>query len=171
MAGLKTGNLFTCPTESKEALRDSLRRLNKSLVPHGVRIIPVKQMEKRTLIYMYRPEGLARDLKDPIAASILSEKAYPKGSPARYVMELARRLKNDEDFPHEIGLFLGYPSEDVAGFIKNGAKGAKCVGTWKVYGNEEEAKKKFAIYKKCTRLYKEAYRRHNSFDRLVVSCS
>ena len=46
---------------------------------------------------------------------------------------------------------------------------AKCVGTWRVYGDEEAAKKKFALYKKCTRVYKDAYRRHNSFERLVVN--
>ena len=38
-----------------------------------------------------------------------------------------------------------------------------------VYGDEEAAKKKFALYKKCTRVYKDAYRRHNSFERLVVN--
>ena len=76
----------------------------------------------------------------------------------------------DRDFPHEIGLFLGYAPEDVDGFIRLGAGRAKCVGTWKVYGDLEAAKKKFALFQKCTKLYKDAYRRHNCFDRLVVRC-
>lgn len=83
--------------------------------------------------------------------------------------ELVRRVNSQETFPHEIGLFLGYPSEDVNGFIKYGADKAKCVGAWRVYGDEEAAKKKFALYKKCTRVYKDAYRRHNSFERLVIN--
>lgn len=84
------------------------------------------------------------------------------------MVELVRRLNRGEDFPHEIGLFLGYPAEDVSGFIRHGARCAKCVGTWKVYGDEESARKKFALYQKCTRLYCEAYRKHNNLDRLLV---
>lgn len=171
MAGLKTGNLFTCPLEDKKELTESIRRLNTYLVPRGARIVPVKFMKNRVLIYMYRPGKLQADLRDETAVSILSEKLYPTESPHRCVAELIRRLNQQESFPHEIGLFLGYPSEDVKGFMNLGADRAKCVGTWKVYGNEEEAKKKFALYEKCTELYKNAYRKHNSFDRLVVSCS
>ena len=33
MAGLKTGNLFSCPAEDSETLRDSIRRMNAALVP------------------------------------------------------------------------------------------------------------------------------------------
>ena len=66
-----------------------------------------------------------------------------------------KRIKSGNEFPHEIGLFLGYPPEDVDGFINNGAKGAKYVGTWKVYGDESIAKRTFAQYKnvrKCTKM-------------------
>lgn len=174
MAGLKTGNLFTCPMEEKNELKKSIQHLNEYLVPHGAKILPVKFLKDRVLIYMYRPNKLRADLKDKIAEKILSEKSYPT-NPAenseKCVKELIRRLNTDKTFPHEIGLFLGYPPEDVNGFIKFGARRAKCVGVWKVYGNEETAKKKFDLYKKCIRLYKNAYRKHNSFDRLVVSCS
>ena len=171
MAGLKTGNLFTCPVDDKKELADTIKRLNAHLVPRGVKILPLKYMQNRALIYMYRPDRLCRDLEDEVASAILSEKLYPTENPEQCVAELIRRLNHDETFPHEIGLFLGYPSEDVDGFIRLGAKNAKCVGTWKVYGDEEAAKKKFALYKKCTRLYKDAYRKHNSIDRLIVSCS
>ena len=42
MAGLKTGNLFTCPVKDREELKASLRRMNLRLVPRGVRMIPVR---------------------------------------------------------------------------------------------------------------------------------
>lgn len=32
---------------------------------------------------------------------------------------LSGRISASEDFPHEIGLFLGYPVDDVTGFIQN----------------------------------------------------
>lgn len=168
MAGLKTGNLFACPMEDREELNASLRRLNLRLVPRGVRMIPVRYSDDNALIYMYRPEKLREDLSDPLASSILSERSYPDGSCERCVAELARRLNAADEFPHEIGLFLGYPSHDVDGFIRCGAREAKCVGAWRVYGDEEAAKKKFSLYKKCKRVYLDSLRSYKSFDRLIV---
>ncbi|MDY5986415.1 hypothetical protein [Sporofaciens sp. SGI.106] len=39
LAGLKTGILFNCSYSDKEELLDTLRSLNRRLVPKGVRII------------------------------------------------------------------------------------------------------------------------------------
>lgn len=168
MAGLKTGNMFNCPLKSKEELKENIRKLNKILVPRGVRILPLKISKDKALLYMYRPTLLRNDLNDTLAIKILSDMDYPIDNTDCCIVKLIDKLKAYEDFPHEIGLFLGYPAEDVHGFIKNCAKCAKCVGTWKVYGDEKQAIKKFKAYKKCTKVYCECYRKNNSFDRLVV---
>ena len=169
MAGLKTGNLFSCRGESAEQVAESLRKMNRRLVPRGLRLIPLRLEDGMALLYLYRPDRLKCDLCDEKAQDILREYAYPVPDPDRCVACLARRLKDCEEFPHEVGLFLSYPPEDVEGFIRNGAKGAKCVGTWKVYGDEDAAKKKFRLYKKCTEVYSRAYRRGHCLERLVVA--
>ena len=169
MAGLKTGSLFNCPIKSREELSQNIRKLNKMLVPRGARILPLKISQDKALLYMYRPSLLKNDLSDKLAVKILADNDYPTQNAEHCIVKLIERLKNYEDFPHEIGLFLGYPPEDVNGFIKNCAKCAKCVGTWKVYGDEEKAKQKFKLYKKCTKVYCECYRKNNSFDKLVVN--
>lgn len=169
MAGLKTGNLFSCPAEDCETLRDSIRRMNAVLVPRGARILPVKRMRDRVLCYMYRPEKLKKDLAGELAQSILAARAYPVGNTERCVAELCRRLQQDAAFPHEVGLFLGYPPEDVAGFIENGSHGAKCVGAWKVYGDEKQARKTFRRYAACTRAYRRAYGRRAALEELICT--
>ncbi len=171
MAGLKTGSLFSCPAEDSDTLAKDIRSLNKRLVPRGVRIIPLKVTKQRALIYMYRPARLKEDLSCEAAEEILSEKNYPIGQMEQCIVELTRRLKAQEAFPHEIGLFLGYPPEDVDAFMKKGAAGAKCTGMWKVYGDVEAAQCRFEQYKKCTRVYCEVFRHHRSFEKLIVSCS
>ena len=171
MAGLKTGSLFSCPKEDRAELLRSIRSLNARLVPRGLRILPVKTVGDRELIYLYRPARLRRDLEDALAAELLAERRYPAGGADRCVAELVRRLNRETDFPHEVGLFLGYPPQDVEGFIREHAREAKCVGAWKVYGDVASAQRRFDLYKKCTRVYREAYKKHNSFDRLIVSCS
>ncbi len=171
MAGIKTGNLFTAPAEDKESFTRGLREINKMLVPKGLRLLPLKFTEKYILLYMYRIEDLKKDLNTDEARNILKDKNYPLANVDLCVVELSKRLRRNEDFPHEIGLFLGYPPEDVEGFIRNNGKGEKLTGTWKVYGNEESAKTMFDRFKQCKGAYLKAYRLNRSIDRLIVSCS
>ena len=50
LAGIKTGNLFTCPyTDRQETMRE-IRRLNKSLVPKGLRVLPLRYSDERVLL-------------------------------------------------------------------------------------------------------------------------
>ena len=169
LAGIKTGNLFSCFFDDPNELKNCVRSWNRQLAPKGLRILPMKFDKGRALIYVYRPSRLSADLNRDTAEGLLSELGYSCKSPEHCVCELMKRLRSSECFPHEIGLFLGYPPVDVYGFMRCNAKNSKCVGTWKVYGDEKKAKRQFESFKKCTDVYKRAYERHNSFDKLVVS--
>lgn len=168
MAGIKTGSLFSCYADDKKTLNADIRRFNARLVPKGLRLVPMKFENNRALVYMYRPSKLENDLNDPTAHSILSGLDYSSSGADSKVAILRKKINTSESFPHEIGLFLGYPPTDVDGFIKKGPHKAKLTGVWKVYTNEDSAKKKFALYKKCAGVYKTAYKKHRSFDRLIV---
>ena len=128
LAGLKTASLFTCPYETQDALLDSIRQINKRLLRKGLRILPLRFSEKKALIYMYRPKMLSADLSNSAAAEILERCGYNTDSCEKCIVKLVQKLRRQEDFPHEIGLFLGYPPEDVCGFMENKACGCKCVG-------------------------------------------
>ena len=65
---------------------------------------------------------------------------------------LFTQITEDTAFSHEIGLFLGYPPEDVRCFMKNSPQGVKYTGPWKAYSNQEEAEKKSRLYRRCTGL-------------------
>ena len=64
---------------------------------------------------------------------------------------LSERMRANNGFPHEIGVFLGYPPEDVMGFVRNKGKNYKYNGYWKVYGDVEQCKRRFAAYDSCRR--------------------
>jgi len=168
LAGLKTGSIFRCEYDSVEELKRQIRDLNRRLAAKGLCILPLS-IGKTALIYVYRPSRLMKDLQDEYASSLLEELGYEQPTPSRCIVELMQRLKKRGDFPHEIGLFLGYPPEDVEGFIKDGADGSKCVGFWKVYGDEEKAKATFAKYRKCTDLYIRQMEKGSTIDRLAVA--
>lgn len=169
LAGLKTGCVFACPYESREALMGFIRGQNRKLVPKGLRLLPLRFSETRALIYLYRPKALRRDLTQSRAAGLLTRQGYEPGNCERCIVQLIRRLREREEFPHEIGLFLGYPPEDVQGYMENNACNCKCVGCWKVYGDEAAARKRFALYKKCTRVYCDQWAKGKAIERLAVA--
>lgn len=69
-------------------------------------------------------------------------------------IELLRyRMQNNKDFPHEIGIFLGYPLIDINGFINNYGKNSLYTGYWKVYHNKKEAIEIFDNYNRCRNFY------------------
>lgn len=168
LACLKTGNMFTCHFASRQCMLESLRGLNHRLCPKGLRALPLRYQEGVGLIYLYRPSRLSRDLSHQLARRLLQERGYPADDPARCVACLMERLRNSSEFPHEVGLFLGYPPEDVEGFITRKAD-AKCVGCWKVYGDVESARRTFALYKKCTALYLKQWASGKQMERLTVA--
>ncbi len=170
LAGIKTGNIFSIKNAREgKNLNSEIRELNSVLTKKGLRLIPVRRTDRTTLFYLYRPDNLKEDLKCPEAREILSEKGYPLGNCDCCIVELVRHLKKDESFPHEIGLFLGYPPEDVIGFIENRAAKSKCVGCWKVYGDVEKAEAAFRKFKKCTGIYCRKFAEGTGIEKLAVN--
>lgn len=165
LANLKTGSLFVCPIADKPSFFSSLRSLNELLVPKGLRALPLRIREYSALIYLYRPSRLKKDLEDPAAIKILQDHGY--SCYGKCLPKLIERVRASEEFPHEIGLFLGYPPEDVQGFLDH--RPCKCSGCWKVYGDENRAKKTFDLYKKCERVYCQQLARGIDIKRLTVA--
>ncbi len=169
LAGMKTGSMFSYPFTDKNEMRDSVRRWNKLLGKKGLRVLPLRIRNNCALVYVYRPSRLSQDLQQDTACRLLQERGYGTETPGRCVLQLIKRLGECEEFPHEIGLFLGYPPEDVRGFIENKAERFKCAGLWKVYGDAEAAQKTFAKYKKCTDTYCEQFAKGKPIERLTVA--
>lgn len=86
------------------------------------------------------------------------------------IERLRERLALQRGFPHEIGMFLGYPVEDVKGFIKHNGRNSKCVGCWKVYCNQCEAERAFARFNKCREVYMRLWRQGKSGSAAYRSC-
>lgn len=168
LAGIKTGNMFSVRVTEETDINEEIRELNKVLREKGLRVIPLKKTSKYVLIYLYRPDHLKKDLTDPQALNILKKKGYEPQKPECCIVQLVRHLKSDETFPHEIGLFLGYPPSDVEGFMKHPCKGVKCSGCWKAYSDPEKAQKMFVSFRKCTESYLEMNKKGKSLAQLAV---
>ena len=169
LAGIKTGNIFTIDRTLIADIRKELCDLNHCLISKGLRAIPLKISEKSVLIYLYRPDRLKEDLSSDEAKEILIKKGYSCTSIESDIAHLIRHMHEDCSFPHEIGLFLGYPPVDVKGFMEDTRKGVKCVGYWKVYGDKEKAEKTFSSYRKCTEVYKKWLSCGRNLSQMIVN--
>ena len=124
---------------------------------------------RSALLYLYRPCDLERDLQDRLATEILQHAGYACTGSEQCLMQLIERLRAYDEFPHEIGLFLSYPPEDVKGFIEHHAADFKYAGLWKVYGNEQRARDLSAKYRRCTEIYCERLHAGLSIAQLAVN--
>lgn len=168
LADIKTGNMFCLPISECKNLNEIISNVNKKVVSKGLRFLAIRKTNKCVLFYLYRPNRLKKDISQKSARKILEDAGYNINNPELCVIDLMYKLKKSETFPHEIGLFLGYPPEDVQGFILNCGKNYKCVGDWKVYGDEKEAKKLFLEFKSCRIKYCRYLKKGISLEKLVV---
>jgi len=170
LASIKVSNLYSFRFCSKDECLETIRRFNTLLNVKGIYIELVKNIDDFYLIYVYRKTHLQKLLNDVEIQNFLVDYGYPLESDLTKKLEMLKnRLGREKDFPHEIGIFLGYPLEDVKAFIDT--KGKHCIlcGDWKVYHNEETARCLFCRYKHCRETYIRVYKAGRRFCDMLVS--
>ena len=168
LASLKTGSLFSLSCTTEQALSLQLTEWNLRLSPKGV-AIDLMRGGDRALIYVYRKNQLERDLRQPGVREFLAGAGYRYDSAGQAVEQLRARLKGGGGFPHEIGLFLGYPLCDVTGFIENRGRCCRLCGCWKVYGDIGAARRCFERFRRCSAIYSRLHEAGRSVVDLTVA--
>ncbi|MCM0080668.1 DUF3793 family protein [Geomonas sp. Red32] len=103
------------------------------------------------LLMFYRPESLQALLdRNPVAA-LLARAGYPRPLDCRSALShlQSRVIAGGHDFPHEIGVFLGYPLKDVVCFMGWGKAPFTCQGPWKIFGNPTESLRLAETHRAC----------------------
>ena len=156
LAGIKPSNLFSISAEDFKQFflldKDLLEAKGFYLkvlcaCERGVQIILYKKEALETLIrservksallmFGYEPEMSLEDMLNLLASRMHSSQAD-------------RHCKRCCSFPHEIGLFLGYPVYDVLEYYKRHGEGCIFSGYWKVYSDAEKAAETFEQYNEC----------------------
>ncbi len=146
---IKPAELFCVSSDCQKEIRNFLIGTEVSVVLLG---------GKKTgqVFLLYQKENFKRMLKESKRIKLLKQMGYPKKGFRDQLMYLKERFQQycarEGEFPHEIGIFLGYPVEDVQGFMKNHGKDYLYCGYWKVYSNVERAKKMFDMYDRAKRI-------------------
>jgi hypothetical protein len=108
------------------------------------------ETEKKVTFLLYRKEELEFYLQNKRVRDLMFKLGYKEFGIKYILRELRMKYKAHmiakDFFPHEIGLILEYPADDVNGFIENEGKNYLYIGYWKVYNNLNSALAKFEKY-------------------------
>lgn len=147
LLGQKAASLMSLSSEDYPRLEALAGEYNARVA--GPRFLVLGHCKERSLLLVYRPELLEGALRQPLAREMLAQTGYPVDAPLPWLLRrLMDRIAQGREFPHEVGLFLGYPPEDVKSFLQD-PDGCKLCGVWKVYHDVEGAKKTFHLYDCC----------------------
>lgn len=172
LTGIKPASMFSCPLKSAQccgnpactslklvdfllAYGDCRARLSQL----GIEMTILDQRERSALVFVYRPSHLLRTISSKESAELLGTLGYDASDVNKSLSILAQRIdvanpssgrRRTCSFPHEIGVFLGYPVEDVIGFMENQGDNYLVCGCWKAYSNASEAITCFCRFEECT---------------------
>ncbi|MGP1587931.1 MAG: DUF3793 family protein [Treponemataceae bacterium] len=158
-AGVKPSNLVA--VSCKDFKRIPLYK--KLLEKKGFSLKVLCRCKTKAQILLYNKNSMQKLLSDKEVLSALDFFGYEKFlTPEKMLHCLSKKMckaqnsctcKNSRLFPHEIGIFLGYPVYDVLEYCKNDGKGYLVAGYWKVYSNAENAIKIFNLYTECKKRF------------------
>lgn len=146
--GIKPSNLLILK-------KGQIQKVRNLMVKVGVHFYRLCQDEKREIWFVYWPETMRYLLGRKDVRLFLEEQGYESLDLIPLLKRTGERYRayqeNSSGFPHELGILLGYPVADVRGFILHNGQKYLCTGYWKVYENEENAKRIFSLYEEAKR--------------------
>jgi hypothetical protein len=116
-------------------------RLGELCQMTGLCAVEITGVRGNVLLLIYDESALTARLRDGNAGKLLAKYGYPAELDAA-LLRLKSRFA-EMPIPHEIGVFLGYPSEDVQGFIASAGANCLMCRHWKVYHDIERAQEMF----------------------------
>lgn len=130
-------------------LPKTLRIDNIRLNARGLEITLMYKCSQNEVILIFNRKMLQNTLSDKGIKEFLAEYSYPQDNLDAQIEHLKTRLQGfldgKNEFAHEVGLFLGYPLDDVRDFIKKDKRHYFC-GYWKVFNNPAHALKIMSLY-------------------------
>lgn len=108
----------------------------------------LRTTDKSLVILIYDKELLEKYITKRKNIQFLNSIGYRKNVSLEGLLNTLSARYNIYKCPHELGIFLGYPLEDVKDFINCTNKKCLVCGYWRVYNRYNHAKAIFDLYDK-----------------------
>ena len=117
---------------------------------------------ERGVVLLYHPGRLTGYLGKDAVGKFLADAGYPVCRLEEILLIFRQRYRDYHrgirEFPHELGVILGYPIEDVRGFIRHKGKDPLYAGYWKVYADAPAKKELFGMFELAREMLAELLR-------------
>ena len=168
LEGIKPGSLISFNKQRIKNCHMILRQYKACLECKGIDFFILSETDNWLLLLIYRKTALREIIKDREIQEFLNFYGYINFKRLnQYLRHLKIRMSLQKGFPHEIGVFLGYPLEDVKGFIENSGRHFKMSGLWKVYSDTKRVEEIFAKYAECSSRFCSCLLEGKSIEELV----
>lgn len=111
-----------------------------------IKYINLRECENALIILVYDAKELAKYIFKEENKSFLKKLGYSDESNLDIYLEKLKRRYEEFNCPHELGVFLGYPLNDVKDFMDCSNKKCLACGYWRVYNDYNTAKEIFNTY-------------------------
>lgn len=146
ITGIKMSNLLILPIAQEKAVHMAFKRT-------GIAYFRLWSSQEKAAFLVFRQSQMERYLGNSQVQRVLQDAGYEDTSFGNILRTFQKRyqayLLEKGQFPHEMGLLLGYPVEDVKGFIENHGENYLYSGYWKVYDRVEQKKQLFRRYEEA----------------------
>ncbi len=141
--------------------QENCKELRQILAKTDIEISCLARRKGKCLVLLYRQDSFSKHMQREDIQEFLRAYGYHEFDNQGVLKHLKQRVTEFSDenlgFPHEIGIFLGYPLADVKGYIDNLGQNSLYTGYWKVYHNLEQAKATFMAYHQAKDLAVKEY--------------
>lgn len=115
----------------------------------GLKVRELADRGDSILLLLYSHDALASLLAQKSVRIILGKAGYREPADFEKVLAELKSRVAGEGFPHEIGVFLGYPLKDVVGFMGWAPLSFTCQGPWKIFGNPSASLRLAEAHRVC----------------------
>jgi len=109
----------------------------------------IRELNGRMQVIFYQREKLDLVLRQKPVQEFLITMNYPKQYSLDAYLSLLKHRIISLKFPHEVGVFLGYPLKDVLGFMGLLPLPYKRTQGWRIYGDEPPSNEVYEKYRQA----------------------
>jgi hypothetical protein len=144
----KTGELLTLNRAELDLEMEDVRRGLEDLSGRwGFAYAILRERADMIQFILYQADRLQAVLEEAPHCVMVGSLHYPESLSAEgFIEEVRRRWEERGCIPHEIGIALGYPLDDVFGFMGLLPLPCKGVCGWRVYGCLQESNRRSCAY-------------------------
>lgn len=165
--GLKVSNLFIIPAENETVVQMVLKH-------SGISCFRLLRTTEKITYLLYRRKDLEQVIEHPKMRAFFQKEGYERFTLGTILYTFQRRYESYMTaggmFPHEMGLLLGYPLDDVTGFIEQKGKNYLYAGYWKVYADMGEKIRLFQAFEAAKETLIQAVAKGIRMEELVRGC-